>query len=260
MIEQLKLFKLGGKIENRIVKELTLEKIINGLNRDLLPSINDFLNQLLVDDYTSSLSLKDDRVLKLYFNLLLKYPTIKDNAELIDMIVTKRYYERFGGENSNLIISLIDRYLDKIDINEEDYESTEATEMKVIKSINDIPSILLEVMPKNQIKALIGNTEIYPTLVQLAKDVNETPDIYTQDGKGKDSIVHLHYFTGNSDWFITEKNLDEKLFFGYVVLNGDLQFSEFGYISIDEITSLNVELDFHFEKMTIKEAITKYHG
>lgn len=264
MIEQLELFKLGGKVENRIVKDFTLESLIKGLDtNELTVNTNNILSELLSEEYTANLTLKDDRVLKLYFNLLMKYPNIKGSADIIDMIAVKRYYERFGGENSKLVINVLDRYFDKIDTKDaEDFEEIAKieNESKVINSIKDIPPILLKIIPQSQAQALVGNTEIYSTLIRLAEEVMETPALYSQDGLGNDAIVHIHYFSGGSDWFITEMNLDEALFFGYVVLNGDLVNSEFGYTSIDEITSTDIELDFHFTKMTVKEAITKYHG
>lgn len=264
MTEQLLLFKLGGRVESKIVKDYTLASLVKSFNmNELTGNTKNLLNELLAEEYTANLTLKDSRVLKLYFNLLMKYPNIKEKAELIDIIATKRYYESMGGENSSVVVSVLDRYLDKVDKKDaEDYEESVMLEnqLKTINSREDIPSLLLKVMPKNQISALIGNTEIYPTLVRLEKEIKETPNLYSQDGKGKEAIVHFHYFVGGSDWFITELNLDERLMFGYVVLDGDMINSEFGYISLDEITSVDVELDFHFDKMTVKEAITKYHG
>jgi hypothetical protein len=259
MTEQLVMFKLGGKVESKIVKDYTLSLLFKSLKiNELEENTKNLLHELLTDDYTANLTLKDNRALKLYFNILMKYPKIKDKAELIDIIATKKYYEIIGGENSSIVLKVLNKYLDKID--EKDYEEPTMMENKTINSREDIPSLLLEVMPIYQIEALIGNTEIYPTLVNLERDIKETPKLYEQDGKGEDSIVHFHYFSSNSDWFITELDLEKKLMFGYVVLNGDLINSEFGYISLDEITSMDVELDFNFDKMTVKQAITKYHG
>jgi len=262
--EQLTLFKLGGKVESKIIKDYTLEQLIKTLNlNEISGNTKNLINELLADDYTASMTLKDPRVLKLYFNLIYKYPNIKGKAEMIDMIATKRYYEIEGGENSRLIIQLIDRYFDKVDKKDaEDYqEAIQAqNESKIIESLNDIPAMLLKVMPESQALSLIGNEEIYSTLLRLEQEVNETPSLYGQDGKGDEAIVYLHYFSGSSDWFITELNKKDNMAFGYVVLNGDIMNSEFGYISIDEIKSLDIELDFYFNKMTVKEATTKYHG
>ncbi len=76
---------------------------------------------------------------------------------------------------------------------------------------------------------------------------------YEQDGKGDEAVVYLHYFHGGSDWYITEKDQDGGVqqAFGYAVLNGDEQNAELGYISIEELTGLGVELDLHFDPRTL---------
>jgi len=263
IIEELTLFKLGGKVESKIIKDYTLEQLIKRLNlNEVSGSTKSLITELLADSYTASMTLKDPRVSKLYFGLIYKYPKIKDKAELVDMIATKKYYETQVVENSKLIVEIIERYFDKVDKKDaEQYqEAIQAqNESKVIESLSDIPPMVLNIMPQNQALSLIGNEEIYPTLKELERIVDEIPFLYQQDGKYMDSIVYLHYFSGNSDWFITELDKKDNIAFGYVVLN-DIQNSEFGYISIDEIKSLDIELDFYFDKMTVKEAITKYHG
>jgi len=46
--------------------------------------------------------------------------------------------------------------------------------------------------------------------------------------------------------------------FGYVVLNGDYQFAELGYISIKQLTdATNIELDFYWTPKTINEILEK---
>jgi len=77
-----------------------------------------------------------------------------------------------------------------------------------------------------------------------------------QDGKGDQATVHLHYFHGGSDWYITEKDMEgdgTRQAFGYEVLNGDEQNAELGYIDIGELTACGVELDLHFSPCTLSE-------
>ena len=79
---------------------------------------------------------------------------------------------------------------------------------------------------------------------------------YDQDGKGDHATVHLHYFRGESDWYITEKDMEgdgTRQAFGYAVLNGDEQNAELGYIDIGELTACGVELDLHFSPCTLSE-------
>ncbi len=97
---------------------------------------------------------------------------------------------------------------------------------------------------------------------RLFKTITTMAKTYEQDEKGDDAICYLHYFHGNSDWYIVEKDsyidkdngetISEQLqAFGYAVLNGDTQNAELGYISIKELTKLNVELDFYFDTTTL---------
>ena len=79
---------------------------------------------------------------------------------------------------------------------------------------------------------------------------------YAQDGKGDQATVHLHYFHGGSDWYITEKDMNgdgTRQAFGYAVLNGNEQNAELGYIDISELTACGVELDLHFSPCALSE-------
>lgn len=91
---------------------------------------------------------------------------------------------------------------------------------------------------------------------ELHSIIRDMPQIYQQDGMGENAIVSLHYFAGGSDWFIMEREPDNESqhqVFGYVVLNGDLEYAELGYISLPELLQLEVSLDLHFEPRTLKE-------
>jgi hypothetical protein len=87
-------------------------------------------------------------------------------------------------------------------------------------------------------------------LVTLAEHIHAMPKTYEQDGLGDQAQVHLHYFTGGCDWYITEKDSDpdgtgQVQAFGYANL-GDPQNAELGYISIQELIEHNVELDLYW--------------
>jgi hypothetical protein len=66
----------------------------------------------------------------------------------------------------------------------------------------------------------------------------------------KDKLVHLHFFIGGSDWFVCEYDGDD-MFFGYCILNNDLQMAEWGYAAFSELKSLKingwVEVDCELE-------------
>lgn len=99
-------------------------------------------------------------------------------------------------------------------------------------------------------------------LLEYANRIAGMAKSYEQDGKGEEAVVFLHYFHGGSDWYITEKDQDGGVqqAFGYAVLNGDEQNAELGYISIEEMTGLGVELDLHFDPRTLGEVKRKRAG
>jgi hypothetical protein len=87
-------------------------------------------------------------------------------------------------------------------------------------------------------------------MVTLRAGIDAMPKVYEQDGVD-DPIVHLHYFTGSCDWFITEKDSEREQHqaFGLADLDGGYgsgPFAELGYISLVEVTQCRAELDFHW--------------
>ena len=96
-------------------------------------------------------------------------------------------------------------------------------------------------------------------LIDLAQQIDTMPKTYEQEGKGDQATVHLHYFLGGSDWYITEKDMDGGIeqAFGYAILNGDDECAELGYISIQEITDCGAELDLHFTPCTLGDIKAK---
>ena len=86
----------------------------------------------------------------------------------------------------------------------------------------------------------------------------QIPKLYAQDGKGYEAIVYVKYFDpwSGSTWFGTEYDPSEKLFFGWICLNGDLQCAEFGCFSLNEMESpRRIERDMYFKPCTLREAI-----
>ena len=91
------------------------------------------------------------------------------------------------------------------------------------------------------------------------------PKLYEQDGKGKNQVVYLHYFNPSSDWYITELDKENLMGFGYAILNGDTQMSEFSYISLIELTEkfdgvspmMQPNLDQYFTPKTLNQIFHK---
>ena len=76
-----------------------------------------------------------------------------------------------------------------------------------------------------------------PSDIELAK----IPRLYeTEDVSARDKVIHLHFFIGNSGWFIAEYDSDD-IFFGFACLNGWTDLAEWGYISFKELKELRVK-------------------
>lgn len=98
----------------------------------------------------------------------------------------------------------------------------------------------------------------FDKLTGLAALIETMPKTYEQDGKGEDAMVYLHYFRGGMDWYITEKDCEAEQLQAFGLADfGDG--GELGYISIAELTAHDVELDFYFTPMTLRE-IRKARG
>ena len=75
-----------------------------------------------------------------------------------------------------------------------------------------------------------------PTKDRLSK----IPRLYeTEHIPLRDKLIHLHFFIGGCDWYVAEFD-GEDLFWGFAILNGDLENAEWGYISFSELKSTKV--------------------
>lgn len=80
--------------------------------------------------------------------------------------------------------------------------------------------------------------------------LNEIPRFYeTENQLLSDKLIYLHFFIGGCDWYVAEFDGDD-LFFGYAILNGDSQNSEWGNFSFGELKAINIsgiEIDCEIE-------------
>lgn len=75
---------------------------------------------------------------------------------------------------------------------------------------------------------------------QLEEALNGFP-LYSQDGKGKETICRAIFAIGSARWFILEgdREGDDTIMFGIVI--GLLE-DEYGYVSLKELSSVELNL------------------
>jgi hypothetical protein len=82
-----------------------------------------------------------------------------------------------------------------------------------------------------------------PTKEQLAK----IPKLYeTEKTPLKDKLIYLHFFIGGCNWYIAEFD-GEDLFWGYAILNGDLDMAEWGYVRFKELKHIKIPPGFEID-------------
>ncbi len=121
---------------------------------------------------------------------------------------------------------------------------------------------LKKLLPKMQYQCMAENPEGFSNEIEkLNKIAENIPQLGGTDGLTGRHPLSLHYFCGGHDWYITEWDREDTLY-GYVILNGDYEMSEWGYVSLSEILSLEIEekwlyinLDLHCLYKTVEEAL-----
>lgn len=95
--------------------------------------------------------------------------------------------------------------------------------------------------------------EFEDTIQSMEVPLPEIPALYeTEDIPLDEKIIYVHFFIRDTHWFVAEHDPEKGLFFGYAILNGELQMAEWGYSSLDEmlgtdIHGLKVERDLSWE-------------
>jgi len=84
-------------------------------------------------------------------------------------------------------------------------------------------------------------------------DLKQLPNLYaTENVDPLDKLIQMHLFLGGCDWYAAEYGSADRLFFGYAILNNDLQNSEWGYFSLNELRDINfqgieIDRDLHWK-------------
>lgn len=256
-------FKDGGQVDSKKKSESGIHKILNdwvyaegGRMPEMsdIKSVRKYQDSTIKDRYNFQTNQQEYGYEVKFNNGVVWYVNAPDKEEAkkiaLERIASK--WEMFNKEKSS---------------------SAETFDDEKPLKLSDIPTEVKLFMPEIQQKAIVGTTELRPVLKRLEDIITRMPKTYeTENTPAKDKIVYLHYFYGNSDWYIVEKDAGspddipedkgkQYQAFGYTILNGDVYNAEWGYISIEEIKATRkIELDFYFEPVrfeTIREELEK---
>lgn len=90
------------------------------------------------------------------------------------------------------------------------------------------------------------------------EELEKLPRLYATETIPLDEkLIQMHFFLGGCDWYVTEYNPTDRLFFGYSILNDPVN-AEWGYISYDELRSVRVhgfevDRELHWEPTAVME-------
>lgn len=76
--------------------------------------------------------------------------------------------------------------------------------------------------------------------VPVKSRLEEIPYLYTTEKTPiPEKLIYLHFFIANCDWYVAEFD-GEDTFWGYVVINGDFENSEWGYFSFSYLRAIRM--------------------
>jgi len=124
-----------------------------------------------------------------------------------------------------------------------------------MENLKTIPPAVAALIPAAQLQFTKEHLQAFlGTIEQLETSLHKCPKIGGTD-RMKEHPLIFHYFTGCTDFFICEYD-QHDLMFGYSILNGDLENSEWGYISLSEITSIPLlNLNYLLDERSIEAAL-----
>jgi len=124
-----------------------------------------------------------------------------------------------------------------------------------MKEYKKIPYEVSALIPTDQLKITRRNIKEFQDGIELLENqLSICPNIRQTDGM-KEHPAIFHYFYGSTDIYICEYDKEDYMF-GYAILNGELQFSEWGYfLRTDLINTPLYKIDYHFEEQSIEAAL-----
>jgi len=124
--------------------------------------------------------------------------------------------------------------------------------------VNDfISSKVTPLMPIEQFKNRVINfPDLFDAINRLEIALEKCPKIGETDEMEEHPAI-FHYFYGSTDIFICEFDREDSMF-GYAISGGDLDNSEWGFFSLEELRKIPLlNLDYHFNETSIEAALYK---
>jgi hypothetical protein len=127
-----------------------------------------------------------------------------------------------------------------------------------------IPPEVAAIIPYSQLAVTRQNPAAYAEPIErLTRALAAIPAIGATDGMNRTKVREhpaiLHYFAGATDIFICEYDGSNEMF-GFIILNGDYEMAEFGYIGLSEIRHIAVlNLDYYWDEQSIETARYKLY-
>ena len=124
-----------------------------------------------------------------------------------------------------------------------------------METIKSIPPSVAALIPAIQLKITKQNLQEFSDAIRsLETQLEKCPKIHETDGM-KEHPAIFHYFYGSTDIYICEYDRNDYMF-GYAILGGKLQFSEWGYFLLSDLTKVpQYNIDYHFQEQSIEAAL-----
>lgn len=132
----------------------------------------------------------------------------------------------------------------------------------MLRTIDAVRPFVPVAQLKTMISCLRGEERAFfrEKLREVEATVQAMPVTYQQSELGEEAVVHLHYFLGGGDWWVTEKDVEggTPQAFGLVDMGHG---PELGYISIDELVKVRgMQLDLHWQPVTLAQLRAKRYS
>jgi len=124
-----------------------------------------------------------------------------------------------------------------------------------MEELKEIPIEVAALIPKAQLEFTRENLkEFSEAILRLQTQLEKCPKIKETDSMKEHPAV-FHYFCGSTDFYICEYDRKEDMF-GFAILGGDHENSEWGYFNLKELTSIApLNIDYYFEEQSIEAAL-----